>query len=93
MGTIRETLRKQFAAMDELVAELEQGRRSWHEFWPLLAEVQSLVQHRQPGGSSAGEASLELGRTTAAARFRNVAHVRASLRNAQLMLKLVDSPA
>ena len=92
METIKETLRKQFAALDALVAGLEHGQRSWHDFWPMLADIQSMVQHRQPGGIGAGDASLELGRTTTAARSRNVAHVRISLRNAQVMLKLVDTP-
>lgn len=93
METTRETLCSQFAALNELVAGLEHGRRSWYDFWPMLADIQSVIHQRQPGGNCAADASLELGRVMTAARSRDVKHVRISLHNAQIMLKLLDIPA
>lgn len=91
MDATRERLRKQFATLDQLVAGIEQGRRSWHDFWPSLTEIQALIQQRQPGGSRAGDASLELGRAATAARSRDTEQVRSALDGAQMILKLAEA--
>ena len=85
-------LRKQFAALHDVLAGIEHGKQLWHHFWPLLADLQSVIQQRQPGGSLAADAWLELDKAKAPARARDVEGVRVAVQNAAVTLKLADTP-
>lgn len=62
----------------------------WYDFWPLLADIHSLVQQRQPGGSLAMDTLQELDSARAAARSKDLESAHPAVQRAQVMLKLSD---
>jgi hypothetical protein len=93
METTKETLPRRFAALHDLLTGIEHRRKSWHDFWPPLADIHSVIQQRQPQGSLAGSAMLQLYQATAAGRSRDVERARIALQNAEVTLKLSDTTA
>ena len=62
----------------------------WYDVWPLLADIHSFIQQRQPGGSIALDALRELDSARAAARSKDLDGARTAVQRARVTLKLSD---